>query len=352
MKFEKLALAALAVLGVSAPAFASEGDFNRDGNLLISDQFNNRVIEITPSGRIAWQFGLGPNDVSVGSPIGVNDAVRVGELTLISATGAPPGSEPLCGKGCADNRVMFVDEQGDIKWQYGNFGVTGSGHNELNTPVQATWTANHTVLITDQGNQRVIEVNLHRQIVWQYGTTGVAGAKANQLNNPNSVEKLDNGDYLIADQSNNRAIEVNQKGKIVAALTAGDTLSGVAFASRLPNGDTLITDTNNARVVEVDRGDRIVWSFVTNTQAAGNNAPAPSRAVRLENGDTVISDQFNHRVIVVDAAGRITHQYGALDHPGYSATSVKTGLNGPCDAKQIGDNYGLTWSDSLHLIPH
>ena len=37
-------------------------EYNQPGNILIADQFNNRVIEITPDGQIVWSFGLGPND--------------------------------------------------------------------------------------------------------------------------------------------------------------------------------------------------------------------------------------------------------------------------------------------------
>ena len=43
-------------------------------------------------------------------------------------------------------------------WQYGKAGATGSGFNRLNTPVQATYLPNGDILITDQGNERVIEV--------------------------------------------------------------------------------------------------------------------------------------------------------------------------------------------------
>ena len=59
----------------------ARGGFNRHGNILITDQFNNRVIEIDPAGNIVWHFGNGPNDVSANSIIGTNDAERVGGLT-------------------------------------------------------------------------------------------------------------------------------------------------------------------------------------------------------------------------------------------------------------------------------
>src|SRR6516165_10911195 len=69
-------------------------NFNRPGNILIADQFNNRVIEADPSGNIVWSFGLGPNDFSKKSIIGCNDAQRVGALTLMAGTGTPPNTVP------------------------------------------------------------------------------------------------------------------------------------------------------------------------------------------------------------------------------------------------------------------
>jgi len=42
----------------AAPAPNLRG-FNRPGNILISDQFNNRVIEVDPAGHIVWSFGWG-----------------------------------------------------------------------------------------------------------------------------------------------------------------------------------------------------------------------------------------------------------------------------------------------------
>jgi len=344
-----LPLVVLCILGVSARGQALAGSHvrplsqvNQPGNILIADQFNNRVIETDPAGNIVWQFGLGPNDVSARSAIGTNDAQRVEDATLVAGTGAPPGTEPLCPNGCADNRVMLVDEDGGIIWQYGRFGVTGSKHNQLNTPVQATWLPNAHVLITDQGNQRVIEVTMLRSIVWQYGMTGISGTGPNQLNNPNSAELLANGHILISDENNNRAIEVDRDHNIVSTFIAGGTTSGVAFASRLPDGNTLITDSNNSRIVEVDPNDSVVWEYFTNTDPNSNAAPLPTRAIRLKNGNTIISDQFNHRVIIVDPGKNIVASYGNLNSPGYGVANASQGLNGPYDAKVIGDYTGLT----------
>ncbi|HEV3234658.1 MAG TPA: hypothetical protein VG329_08945 [Candidatus Dormibacteraeota bacterium] len=336
------AIAATAVFGVAVPASAGDHkDFNQDGHILIADQFNNRVIEIDRNHHVVWQFGLGPNDVSAKSIIGVNDVQRVGDLTLMAGTGAPAGTEPNCPNGCADNRVILVDEDGNIKWQYGTFGVTGAGDNELNTPVQSTWLPSKHVLITDQGNSRIIEVNKNHDIVWQYGMTGNPGSGANQLNNPNSAELLENGHVLISDENNNRVIEVNRDHQILWQYpTTPDPLllNGAAFASRLENGNTLITDSLNNRIIEVTHSGNVVWSFVTNTRNGSNANPNPTRAVRLKNGDTLISDQFNQQVSEVNHAGHIVFSDGKINAPGAGFNR----LNGPYDAKVVGDYTGLT----------
>jgi len=351
-----LGLTLLAVTACSLISLAqSGGSFNHPGNVLISDQFNNRLIEVNPANNeIVWTFGNGSSVAGPNSVVAPNDAQRVGPLTLVAGTGAPAGSEATCSANpCQDNRVMLVNEAGQIIWQYGEAGVPGSGPNQLNTPVQNTWIPerlvndgagsfipNGHVLITDQVNERIIEVTLNKQIVWQYGMTGVAGCDANQLNNPNSAELLANGHILISDESNNRVIEVTRGKQIVwsyGSCTSGE-LNGAAFASRLLNGDTLITDSGNNRAIEVDTYGNIVWSYVTNARAGSVSNPNPTRAIRLRNGNTLISDQFNNQVIEVNVGGEIVWSMGTIGVVG----NTDGLLNAPYDAKVNGDYTGLT----------
>jgi hypothetical protein len=334
---------AMVCSAVSSDARTVPGSFNQPGNILIADQFNNRVIEIDPRGDIVWSWGLGPHDFSANSPLGVNDTERVGTDTLMAATGIPPKIDPFCKKGCPDNRVLLVDPSGNILWQYGQFGVTGSGPDELNVPVQATWTPKKTVFITDQSNQRIIEVDMKKNILWQYGTTGVAGSGFDELNSPNSAELLNNGNILIADEGNNRVIEVDKAtNNIVSTWTAQGTMNAPAFASLLPNGQVLVTDGGNNRVVTLDKTDTIKFQYVTNTQQGSNPNPAPSQAVKTMKGDIIISDQFNDRVIVVNMKQTLLRQYGNLNVPGYGTTSAEQGLFALYAAKVIGDYTGLT----------
>jgi len=328
------------VLACSVTAAASE-HYNKAGNVLIADQFNNRVLEVDPqTNEIIWSFGDGSSTAGPTSVVAPNDFQRVGGLSLVAGTGAPPGSESTCPSGCPDNRVMLINKNGKIVWQYGQAGVTGSDYNELNTPVQNTYLPGGDILITDQGNQRVIEVTPAKQIVWQQGKTGIAGSNFNQLNNPNSAELLDNGDILIADENNNRVIEVNRAHQIVWHYGGPNSskLNGAAFASRLPNGNTLITDSNNNRILEVTSAGKIVWEYVTNARLGSLPAPLPTRAVRLRNGNTLISDQFNDQVIEVNQFGVIVFSQGQI---GVVGTAFNE-LNAPYDAKVVGDFTGLT----------
>jgi hypothetical protein len=338
----------LAGLAISFFAFGAHqarasggGEFNQPGNVLITDQFNNRVIEVDRNQNIVWSFGSGkPNlcNPGPGTIIGLNDAERLSDgLTLLSGTGIPPKTIKGLPKGCADNRVIVVDQAGNIVWQYGQAGVTGSGPDQLNVPVFALQLPNHNIMIVDQSNERVIEVDkTTKQIVFSYGCS-----TCTLLNNPNSVEQLPNGNLLIADENNNRAIEITRAGQIVwqtAAAYAGLPLSFVAFASRLPNGNTIITDSGNARILIVTPSGGTVFQYFTNTQTGSNPSPLPTNAVQLANGDISIADQFNHRAIIIDPNKNIVFQYGMLNMAGDGFNQC----NGPYTAFVIGDYTGQT----------
>ena len=335
---------AFAILAANALSAAAQGnDFNTPGNILIADQYNNRVIEVNPDNhKVVWHFGNQSSTPGPHSVVAPNDAQRVGPFTLIAGTGAPQGAEPACSgaSGCQDNRVLLVDPCGQIIWEYGQAGVPGSGWNQLNTPVQNTWLPNFHILITDQGNDRVIEVDLDKNIVWQYGQTGVAGDGANQLNSPNSAELLQNGHILIADESNNRVIEVDRMRNILWSYGCASCsqLNGAAFASRLPDGNTLITDSNNNRILIVTPDENVVFTYYTNARPGSVSSPLPTRAVQLKNGNILISDQYNMQVIEIDQAQNIVFSQGMIGVAGNTFDM----LNGPYDAKVIGDYTGLT----------
>jgi outer membrane protein assembly factor BamB len=333
-----LVLSGLAIsLSISGSHSAhASGGFNQAGNVLISDQFNNRAIEVDLNHNIVWSFGSGNPKLcnpGPGAIIGLNDAERIGDgLTILSGTGIPAGADPLLPAGCVDNRVIVVNQSGNIVWQYGQAGVSGSGPNQLNVPVFAIQIPNHNILIVDQSNERVIEVDKNtKKIVFHYGCP-----TCNLLNNPNSVELLANGHFLIADENNNRVIEITSTGQIVWEFH--DQLKFAAFASRLPNGNTLITDSGHSRIVEVTPDKRVVFQYFTDTAPNSNAAPLPTNAVELANGDISIADQFNDRAFIIDRDKSTDFQYGITNVVGNGPNQ----LDAPYTAFVIGDYTGQT----------
>jgi hypothetical protein len=321
---------------------ASEGGVSNDaeagtgGNIIIADQFNNRIIEIDRVGHIVWQFGDGRAVVGPTSIIAPNDCERLPNgRTLMAGTGVATGAgDQACdvrdagNAGCPDNRVILVDPDGGIVWQYG---VNG----ELNTPTFAAWLASGNVLIADQLNERIVEVTQDGGVVWQYGPQG--GDAGSLLNNPNSAQRLTGGNTLIADENNLRVIEVQPDGGMAWQYALPDS-GQAAFASRLPNGNTLITDSSNNRILEVQPDSGIAWTYSTALPDAG--APNPTRAVRLANGHTLIANQFYHQVLEIDNSNppAIVFTYGQFGVVGNAAGQ----LNAPYDSKVIGDFTGLT----------
>ena len=163
-------LAAAAVCGLIVYSFAPvagrsiPGTFNLPGNILIADQFNNRVIEV--DGRaIVWSLGLGPHDLTAkfyarcercrtgrGRHVDGGDRYSAESRSVLQKSRMSRWPRAACRSQRQDRLAIW------------DFGVTGSGADELNAPVQSTWTPDKTVYITDQGNQRIIEVDPNKNI--------------------------------------------------------------------------------------------------------------------------------------------------------------------------------------------
>lgn len=109
-----------------------------------------------------------------------------------------------------NNRIIIVKRGGlnysplhTIEWNYGE-----CGGNELSKPSYAEMLSNGNVLITDKNNHRIIEVNKEKEIIWQYGQTGISGKEDGLLSSPERAKKLPDGSILIIDSGNNRVLTV------------------------------------------------------------------------------------------------------------------------------------------------
>ncbi|MDD2666839.1 MAG: hypothetical protein PHI74_07120, partial [Methanocellales archaeon] len=213
-----------------------------NGNTLITDGFNNRVIEVTPAGTIVWQYSglLQPTDA---------DRLSNGNTLIAYCDG-----------------VIEVAPDGTTVWEcIGHYPMEADRLPDGNTLIASTDNPGHA-----------IEVTPDCTIVWEYITGDF----------PTSVERLSNGNTLIVDQFLDLVIEVAPDGTTVWEYTA----MFPACAKRLPDGNTLISNFGFGSVIEVDPDGTTVWEYP---------CVMPWGVERLSNGNTLIADNGMNSVFEV-----------------------------------------------------
>jgi hypothetical protein len=251
-----------------------------EGNVLITEFWNNRTMEVDIAGNLVWE--------------------KTGMTLPHDAERLPNGNTLITDYG--DQIVIEVDSGGNIVWQ-----KTG-----LNMPMDAERLSNGNTLITEYGGDRVIEVNNAGNIVWN----------KSGLNDPFDAERLSNGNTLIAEtpMPTGRVIEVDIAGDIVWEKTG---LSAPVDVERLSNGNTLITEHVGKSVIEIDGDGILVW--------AKTGLHVPKDAERLPNGNTLIADCGADRVVEIDIAGNEIWNKSGLFYP----TDVENLFNYPPDKPVI-----------------
>jgi hypothetical protein len=295
------------------------------GDVLIADHRNNRLIIVDPQGRIRWQFPR-PGDLARGQTFLVPD----------DAFFSPDGKDIIATQ--EDDQVISVINVAThrIVYRYGTPGVPGIGPNHLSNPDDALILPGGSILASDIKNCRIVLARPPAHHLQR--TIGQAGGYCwhdppARFGSPNGAFPMTSGRYLVT--------EIN--GDWVDAVS----LTGHVYWSTNPPGVNYPSDTNEVfpgryltvdysspgQVVEFDAHGHLVWRF------GGLNHP--SLALPLPNGDILVNDDYNHRVIVIDPVShRIVWQYGHTGVPGRGSGY----LNDP-------DGVDLMPPDSL-LITH
>lgn len=216
--------------------FAHSAKVLKNGNIIVSDTWNDRVLEMDRQGNVVWsseQWGGGSGRLSDGSHLRYpNDAEETeGERILISDRD--------------NNRMIEVDRGGNIVWLY----------DKLKHCHDADRLPNGNTLVASSDENKILEINPEGDVVWSYGD-----GSPEMLNWPRDADRLTNGNTLITDSKNNRIIEVDKTGKIVWSFYLG--YFGMPYeADRLPSGNSLISIQQRRQVIEVDPSGNILWGF-------------------------------------------------------------------------------------------
>jgi streptogramin lyase len=308
--------------GDGGPATAAALSFPRavtvdaEGNLFVTDTYNNRIREVDPEGRISTVAGNG--------------------VAGYSGDGGP-----------AIDAAIFRPH---------GVAVDNRGH----------------LFIADSPNHRIRMVDLPSGVIRTVAGTGVPGfsgdggpATAAQLNRPRFVVPTSDGALLVADTDNHRIRRVDPSGIITTVAgtgvggSAGD--GGPASNAQLDDPRGLAVDHDGAlyvadavanRLRRIDRDGVITTVAGTgNPGYSGDFRPADRaalnepRAVAVDEADDVfIADAANHRI------RRIDHRTGLITTVAGTAASGFAGDGGPAALATLSDPYGVFVDRSGQLL--
>lgn len=200
------------------------------GNTLLAMGYNNRVVELDPSGEEVY---------SINAPgCWMAERMATGN-TLVAAYSA--------------NKVMEFNPEGDVVW-------------EVDAPsvLSARPLENGNILVSQHSQRTIKEYNRDKEVVWSYQA---ASSCCDAI-------RLENGNTLVA--QGNDVEEVNPDGEVVWKYTANQ-IYGI---SEVDNGNLLIAQLNG-KVIEITRDKKeVIWEY---------DCPNPVDAIRLPNGNTLIT---------------------------------------------------------------
>jgi hypothetical protein len=240
-------------------------------NTFITDDMGMASFEVDELGNVVWErkiygetyFGIAPLNedeiilnilskkkmVKIDKKSGVENTIKEGLFRDVAITNK---GEILTVEAIQDGRALLMDENGTIIWE---------SYPIFQNPRGVYQKENGNILVVDF-KHKAYEINYNtRNIIWEM----------DGFYYPNSIQEMKNGNYLITDEHNNRVVEVDPSTQnIIRSYTEG--LWSPNFARELENEDWLISDTDNHRVIQVDNDNNVVWEL--------SNLHAPNRATR------------------------------------------------------------------------
>jgi hypothetical protein len=278
------------------------------GYILIADRNNNRLLIVSPTGRIVWRFPQ-PGDVRAGQSFHDPD----------DAFFTPGWHRLITNEEFNDSLAQIDLRTKRIVWSYGRAGVAGSGPGELSNPDDAYRLPDGVIQVADIKNCRVLRISETRRILRSFGSAAACvHDPPRSFHSPNGATPLPDGGTLVT-EIGGWVDRLSRTGRLVYSVRTPTTYP--SDAQLLPNGNILVAGFNSpGRVDEITPRGRIVWTY--GPTSGPDELNMPSLAVRWPNGMIALNDDWNHRIVVIDPKTKqIVWQYGhtgvAGSAPGY-----------------------------------
>lgn len=324
--------------------------------VLIADRGNNRMLEVTPTGQIIWQFPSSTSSSTV--PFGYDDDTFF----------TPSGNSVITNEEAKSQIAVINYYSRQETWTYGHYGNAGYTGGRLHYPDDAYKLPNGTVITADIRNCRELFISPQDTILQQWGvpqngycqTKIGASAVTSKLGYPNGDTPQPNGDVLMSVIVGNWVALFSPTGQTLWKIQVPDIPNNgcqyLSDAQLLPDGNVLVADyagpTGNVKgcppvpgqvIIFNPHTGAVIWRY--HVSSGNGELNHPSLAEQMPNGNIILNDDYNDRIVVIDPqTNQIVWQYG---HTGQAGTAAGY-LNTP-DGLAV--DYYRNWSGWLQQHP-
>lgn len=258
------------------------------GNILVTDCYADRVVELDPARRTVWECGpSGPG----GDP----------GLAMPRAASRGYGSTAIADG--LNRRVVVAGQDGALVREMTHVRRHGSTV-QLGDPHHAEPLDGGYLLLVDADLDLVMVVDDDDTVVHEWGAGSI------RLRDPHMANMTSQGSVLIADSGNSRVLHLDRSGfaRVMLSQYSDDgvfrPLNTPRCARLMPDGNILVVDTNGCQILCVDATGDLRWRLGPRLDV--NAAPAVMPELRTPKwasldglGRLLVADYFNSRVVAL-----------------------------------------------------
>ena len=276
------------------------------GPVLIADRNNSRLLLVDPEGRILWQYPA--------TGVATQDMAR---YSPDDAFFGPRGRHIIATEESQFAISVITVPSGHLSSGYGHLGTPGSAPGYLDNPDDAMLLPNGNIIAADIKNCRLLYLSPSDPApVHVYGqtTSYCLHQPPARFGSPNGMFPMTNGDWLVTEINGDWVDEMTPSGRILWSVHP----PGITYPSDTnevsPGVFLTVAYTNPGVVEEFNASGQVLWRYAPTGAAALDQ---PSLALPLPNGDILMNDDWNDRVVVIDPrTDQVVWQYGATGVPG------------------------------------
>ena len=283
-----------------------------DGQLLIADRGNNRLVVIDAAKSVHWTY---PSTPTAAPPDGFyfpDDAFFV-----------HGGSAIITNEEEQHTLIELAYPSGAVLARYGHRNQPGRSPGYLNQPDDAYVLKDGEVTVADAKNCRIVLLRPDFTYASQIGSTGRCRHDIpNDVAYPNGDTPLADGNMLVSEINGSYVDEVTKDGHVL--WTVKLPIAYPSDPQQIGPDLYLIADYSHpGGLYEFTREGQIVWSyqFTSGEQMLDH----PSLAELLPSGLIAVNDDYRHRVVIIDPGSKqIVWQYGQTDVAGTGPGQLNT----------------------------